>query len=101
MEDLVKRQEIPNVALFSLTSENSYAGMGNDFHLKAWWGIIVSDVMEDIRSMILANAMDAEAGIKIFDDAWNLIIGELEIGDFSRLEIQLEKTARANPTRFP
>ena len=94
MEDLIRKQEIPNVAIFSLTSENSYAGMGNDFHLKAWWGVIVSDVMEDIRSMILANAVDVEAGGKIFDDAWNSIIGELEIGDFSRLETQLEKTAR-------
>ncbi|MBW2573179.1 MAG: hypothetical protein JRE61_12775, partial [Deltaproteobacteria bacterium] len=94
MEDLMRKQEVPNVAIFSLTSENSYAGMGNDFHLKAWWGVIVSDVMEDIRSMILANAVDVEAGVKIFDDAWNSIIGELEKGDFSRLETQLEKTAR-------
>jgi len=94
MEDLIRKKEIPNVALFSLTSENSYAGMGNDFHLKAWWGVIVSDIMEDIRSMILANAVDTETGVKIFDDAWNSIIDELEIGDFSRLETQLEKTAR-------
>ncbi len=94
MEDLIRKQEIPNVAIFSLTSENSYAGLGNDFHLKAWWGAVVSDVMEDIRSMILANAVDVEAGIKIFEDAWTSIVGALEIGDFSRLETQLEKTAR-------
>jgi predicted nucleotide-binding protein (sugar kinase/HSP70/actin superfamily) len=94
MEDLIRRQEIPDVALFSLTSENSYAGLGNDFHLKAWWGVIVSDLMEDIRSMILANAVDVKAGIEMFDDAWDSIVGEFEIGDFSRLETQLEKTAR-------
>ncbi|MBW2573073.1 MAG: hypothetical protein JRE61_12200, partial [Deltaproteobacteria bacterium] len=68
MEDLIRKQEIPNVALFSLTSENAYAGMGNNFQLKLWWSIVVSDVMEDIRSMILANAVDVEAGVKIFDD---------------------------------
>jgi predicted nucleotide-binding protein (sugar kinase/HSP70/actin superfamily) len=28
MEDLVKRLEIPDVALFALSSENSYVGMG-------------------------------------------------------------------------
>jgi len=94
MEDLIRKQEIPNVAIFSLTSENSYAGMGNDFHLKAWWGVIVSDVMEDIRSMILANAVDVEPGIDIFEDAWTSILGALEIGDFPRLETQLEETAR-------
>jgi predicted nucleotide-binding protein (sugar kinase/HSP70/actin superfamily) len=94
MEDLIKRQEIPNVALFSLTSENSYAGMGNRFQLKLWWGIVVSDIMEDIRSMILANAVDIEAGIKIFEKEWKFIIDEFEKGDFSRLETQLSKTAR-------
>ncbi|MBW1609549.1 MAG: activase, partial [Deltaproteobacteria bacterium] len=51
MEDLIRKKEIPNVAIFSLTSVNAYAGMGNNFQLKLWWGIVVSDVMEDIRSM--------------------------------------------------
>ncbi len=94
MEDLVRRKEIPDVALFSLTSENSYAGLGNDFHLKAWWGVVVSDVMEDIRSMLLANAVDVESAIKIFNEEWNLIISEFEKGDFSRLETQLIRTTK-------
>ena len=94
MEDLIKRQEIPDVALFSLTSEKSYAGMGNRFQLKLWWSIVVSDIMEDIRSMILANAVDIEAAIKIFEKEWKFIIDEFEKGDFSRLETQLSKTAQ-------
>jgi predicted nucleotide-binding protein (sugar kinase/HSP70/actin superfamily) len=94
MEDLIKRQEIPDVALFSLTSENSYAGMGNRFQLKLWWGIVVSDIMEDIRSMILANAVDIVAAIKIFEKEWKFIIDEFEKGKFSRLETQLSKTAQ-------
>jgi len=93
MEDLIRRQEIPNVALFSLTSENSYAGMDNDFQLKLWWGIVVSDIMEDIRSMILANATGVEAAIEIFDKEWGSIIHELQKGDFRRLETQLRMTA--------
>ena len=94
MEDLVRRLEIPNVALFSLTSENSYAGWGNNFQLKVWWGIIVSDTMEDIRSMILANATDVGAAISILDQEWDLIIGQLEKGDFAPLEKQLDSTAQ-------
>ncbi|MCJ7615544.1 MAG: activase, partial [Desulfobacterales bacterium] len=94
MEDLVKRLEIPDVAMFSLSSENAYAGMGSDFQLHAWSAVIVSDVMEDIRSMILANAVDAEAAIKIFDEEWQLILAKLETGDFSELKKQLSITAR-------
>ena len=93
MEDLVKRLELPDVALFSLTSENSYAGLGKDFQLRAWNSVVTSDVMEDIRSMILANATDTEYGMKIFNEEWNLILEEIERGDFSKLEKQLVRTS--------
>jgi len=104
MEDLVKRQEIPDVALFSLTSENSYAGLGNNFHLKAWCGVVVSDTMEDIRSMLLANAVDAESAVHIFNKEWDLIIRKFEKGNFPQLEKQLTQTAekfREIPLRHP
>lgn len=94
MEDLVKKQEIPDVALFSLTSENSYAGLGNDFHLKSWCSVVVSDAMEDIRSMLLANADDVESAIQIFNTEWDLIINKFEKGDYSQLEKQLLQTAK-------
>jgi predicted nucleotide-binding protein (sugar kinase/HSP70/actin superfamily) len=76
-----------------LTSENSYAGLGNEFVRRVWWGVIVSDAMEDIRSMILTNAVDPEAGMQIFDREWSLLIATLEKGDFSLLEKQCAKAA--------
>ncbi|HUV50942.1 MAG TPA: acyl-CoA dehydratase activase [Anaerolineae bacterium] len=93
MEDLVKRLELPDVAMFSLTSENSYAGLGKDFQLRAWCSVVISDVMEDIRSMILANATDTEDGMRIFNEEWNLILEEIERGDFSKLEKQLVRAS--------
>jgi predicted CoA-substrate-specific enzyme activase len=104
MEDLVKRLEIPDVAIFSLTSENSYAGMGNDFHLRAWCAVVVSDIMEDIRSMLLADAVSVESAIKIFNDEWKLIIKAFGEKDFSALEKQLVRTAeriRGIPLKLP
>ncbi|CAB1081447.1 putative CoA-substrate-specific enzyme activase [Olavius algarvensis Delta 1 endosymbiont] len=93
MEDLVKRLEIPDVALLTLTSENSYVGLGNDFETRAWWAVVVSDVMEDIRSMILTNAADGTAGMQVFDEEWQQILNQMEIGDFSGLERQLAQSA--------
>jgi predicted CoA-substrate-specific enzyme activase len=93
MEDLIKRLEIPDVALLSLTSENSYIGMKNGFERKGFWALIVSDVMEDIRSMIIANATNTDLAIRIFDKELSLISGELEGCDFSLLKKQLLKTA--------
>ena len=95
MEDLMKKREMADVAMLSLTSENSYAGLGGEFQLKVWWGIVVSDAMEDIRSMLLANATDTEEAIEIFNEEWGKILGEFENKDldFLMLEEQLDKTA--------
>ncbi|NOY68952.1 MAG: activase [Deltaproteobacteria bacterium] len=93
MEDLLKRLDIPDVALLSLSSENSYGGLGTEFQIRAWWAVVVSDVMEDIRSMILANAADVDSGMAIFEKEWRRILDVLETSNFSGLENQLEKTS--------
>jgi predicted nucleotide-binding protein (sugar kinase/HSP70/actin superfamily) len=93
MEDLVRRLEIPDVALLTLTSENSYVGLGTDFETRGWWAVIVSDVMEDIRSMILTNAADSAAAIKIFEQEWQHMLNTMEIGDYDKLERQLTRSA--------
>jgi len=93
MEDLVRRLEIPDVALLTLTSENSYVGLGTDFETRGWWAVIVSDVMEDIRSMILTNAVDSAAAIKVFEQEWQQILSTMEIGDYDGLERQLTRSA--------
>jgi len=95
MEDLMKKREMADVAMLSLTSENSYAGLGGEFQLKVWWGIVVSDAMEDIRSMLLANATDTEEAIEIFNEEWGKILDEFKNKDlvFLMLEEQLDKTA--------
>ncbi|MGB5158274.1 acyl-CoA dehydratase activase [Desulfobacterium sp. N47] len=94
MEDLIKRLCIPNVAMLSLSSENGYCGMGNNFYKRGWWAVVISDIMEDIRSMILANAVDPGYGIKIFEEEWKLILEQMEKGDFNSLENILKITSK-------
>jgi predicted nucleotide-binding protein (sugar kinase/HSP70/actin superfamily) len=93
IEDLIKRLQIPDVALFTLSAEDGYLGMEKDFDTRAWWAVVVSDVMEDIRSMILANAVDPQNALEIFETEWQLILTALETGGFSVLEQQLTRTA--------
>jgi len=94
MEDLIRRHELPNVAIFSLTSENSYLGLGTDFQRRGWWAVVVSDVIEDMRSMLLANAVDVDSAMNVFQEEWRDILAALAQGEFARLENQLEQTAR-------
>jgi predicted nucleotide-binding protein (sugar kinase/HSP70/actin superfamily) len=94
MEDLVKRLEIPDVALFALSSENSYVGMGEDFERRGWWAVIVSDVIEDIRSMLLTNAKETENAMQVFNEEWRKILNQMEGGDYEDLERQLTLSAQ-------
>ena len=93
MEDLIRRLEIPNVALLALSSDNSYLGMDKNFERHAWWAVIVSDVMEDIRSMLLANAVDTASALAIFDDEWRKILAGMKMADFTLLTRQLAACA--------
>jgi predicted nucleotide-binding protein (sugar kinase/HSP70/actin superfamily) len=86
--------QIPDVALLSLSSENAYAGLDGDFQRRGWWGVLVSDVLEDIRSMLLANATDVSAAIAIFEQELEQIRNELMQGEFERLERQLVQSAQ-------
>jgi len=81
------------VALFSLTSENSYSGFGKKFEQKGWWAVIVSDVMEDIRSMLLANAVHKESAQETFQVEWQRIQSALQNGGFSNFEKQVQLAA--------
>ncbi len=83
MQELVEKLALSNVALLSLSSENSYAGFGTRFALRAWQSVIISDVMEEIYSAVLALAVDPEAAlityrqveeslcISVEQDSWN------------------------------
>jgi len=94
MEDLIKRLQIPDVALFTLSGEVSYVGMGKDFDTRAWWAVVAADVMEDIRSMILANAVDTQKATEIFEQEWRAILTALEAKEFSVFEAQLRRTSK-------
>jgi hypothetical protein len=67
MEDLVQKLQIPDVAMFSLSSDDGYDGLPTTLHRRGWWGVLISDMLEDIRAMLLANARDVQAGMEVFE----------------------------------
>lgn len=93
MQDLVKRLQLPDVAMLALSSENSYAGLDASINRKSWWGVLVSDVMEDIRSMLLANAVQVTEALQVFESTWQTILQALESGDLDILTRCLENVA--------
>ncbi|MFO7644504.1 MAG: acyl-CoA dehydratase activase [Desulfosarcina sp.] len=93
MEDLIKKRHIENVALFSLNSEDGYSGLDRSVHYRAWQSVIIADAMEDIRSMLLANAVDPQPALIVFEQAWGQLIQAIQSGHPEGLDRQLDQTA--------
>jgi predicted CoA-substrate-specific enzyme activase len=81
IEGVVEKQRIPDVALFSLSGENSYSDFhGSSFTKKAWTGIVLADVMQDIYSALLACAAQRPRAMEVFWREWSQMLGALERG---------------------
>ena len=93
MEDLIRRMEIADVALFSLSSDNAYAGLTTGMHRRGWWAVVVSDILEDIRALLLAAAQDPPAAAGRFETLTKEVMAALAQGDYSTLEEALVRTA--------
>jgi hypothetical protein len=94
MEDLVRKLQIPDVAMFSLSSDDGYAGLPTSLHRRGWWAVVVSDIFEDIRAMLLANARDSDAAMAQFDTQYQAVLSTMELGSFDALLSALAQAAR-------
>jgi len=94
LKNLINKNQIENLAVLSLSSENSYAGLGYKFMRNALKGIIVADVMDDIRNTLQVLARNKQGAMEIFNQEWNKIITVLEGRTKENFELRLEETAQ-------
>ena len=90
---MIEKLGISDVALFSLQAENGYRDFGGrDFSLKLWSGTILSDIFQDIYSLLLVNAADKTAALRIYSEAWDKIVAALASApDFKNLKFVLKE----------
>lgn len=67
MRDMIAREGMENVCLFSLSAENSYTDLGfKNLTLKLWTAIVLGDILESIYSVLLANAENRARALDVF-----------------------------------
>lgn len=86
MNNLIREKEIEDVVLLTLSANNGYAGMGQQFTLRGWQAILISDVLDDIYSAILTLARDQDKALRIFADSKERIFKALS--SYSWFEIK-------------
>ncbi|MBD3319877.1 MAG: activase, partial [Chitinivibrionales bacterium] len=104
LKRLIEKQQLRNVALLSLTTENSYAGIPMREALNMLKGIIVADIMEDIKSALSVLAVDTARALDVFNDEWSTICSVFEKQKGKGLYSVLENSARrlaGIPLKYP
>lgn len=92
-EKLLMKMGVTNVALLTLSSGNSYGGMQVKFKLRAWQATVISDVLEDIRSTVLALSKDKDKAIDVFNEQVDRIILGIEKNNWNNLKRVLKEAA--------
>lgn len=68
MRNLIKRKKLRNVTPLALSQEEGFAGLGANFAKLAVQGLLAADVIDDVRSAIMANSKDPDHGLKVLED---------------------------------
>ena len=76
----IVNNKIPNAAVFTMTDENGYGGLGTKQLLRAWQSILVSDVFSDIRSMLSVTAVDKKQALDKLEESWQEMLRFFERG---------------------
>ncbi len=74
LKNLVNKKKLENVAFFTLTAENGYAGLGVKSQLRLITAIIIGDIMDDIKNALLVLPENKEDALKIFNSQWEKLI---------------------------
>lgn len=94
INQLIRGLGITNVATLSLSSENSYGGLGLAFTLKAWLAIIIADVMSDVKQTLLALALDQDEARRVYGQVSDEIVDSLARDSLSQVGRTLSQGAR-------
>ena len=78
MREMIKKKRLQDVATLTLMNEDGFAGLGPNFAFRGMQAIILSDVLDDIRSAIMANSIDPEYGLKVFNREFRKLCSRFE-----------------------
>lgn len=89
----IKENRIKDVALLDLGMEERFTGLSATFNFHAWRGVIISDVLEEIKYSLKVLAKDREQGMRIYNEEVKKILHALEFSSGRKIYRQLRRTA--------
>ena len=93
LKDIITSKRLFNHGVITLTDEDSYSGLGNDFFIRAFMAITIGDVMQNIYNALAALAADKTSALGLFEIEWKKILALIESGTSREIYSQLRHSA--------
>ncbi len=93
MNELIRKQKIKDIGVYTLSDDNMYEGLGTDFDKRGFIALLIGDVIQNIFHSIQAIALDKEKASSILEEEWSKIVLSIEKNDQDTLYDQLKNTA--------
>jgi predicted nucleotide-binding protein (sugar kinase/HSP70/actin superfamily) len=100
LRQLIKSKKWRNVTQITLMNEDGFAGFGSKFAMRAIQAIMIGDVLDDVRSAIMAYAKNPALGVEVFDNEFKIVSEGFERNPDEIYEL-LEHFAEAIAEKVP
>lgn len=93
LEEIIKKKELKDYGVYTLSDEDSYGGLGDEFFKRGWVATASVDVIQNIYHAINVIAEDKQTALEILNEEWQKIICVIEKGSIELIYKQLEVLA--------
>ena len=76
-QNLFRDMRLDNVAVFTLSADNSYGGMGKKLTAQCWQALVVGDYLKDIQTSLRACAEDPAHAMKVYRKLYTKFLAEI------------------------
>ncbi|HAH23966.1 MAG TPA: activase, partial [Prolixibacteraceae bacterium] len=93
LKNIIANKKLINQGVMNLTDEDSYSGLGNKFYMRAFIGITIGDVMQNVYHAIAALAVNKTSALELFDKEWEKIVDQIANGSSKQIYNQLKRSS--------
>ncbi len=77
-ENLFRDMRLENIVVFTLSADNSYTELGPSFAREMWKGLVITDYMKDIQTVLKSTAENPAEAIEAFHSSWKGMMATVE-----------------------
>ncbi len=93
LDEIIKKRELKDYGTYTLSDEDSYGGLGDDFFKRGWFALTTTDAIQNIFHAINVIAENKEEALNILNEEFKKILDIIEKEDIEKIYDQLRVLA--------